>query len=94
MQVFINSGSKKNAITPEYALKLDLKVCHTNIKAQKIDSFTLKTFKIVLASFQVEDKLKRAQYFQEIFLLANIGLKVVLKIFFAIVANADVLFLK
>ena len=46
-----------------YALKLGLKIYLTNVKAQKIDGSTLKTFKIVLASFQIEDKLGRTWYF-------------------------------
>ena len=51
VQALINSGSEVNAMTPGYALKLGLKVCLTNIEAQKIDGFTLETFEIVLASF-------------------------------------------
>lgn len=38
-----------------YTVKLGLKVCHTNIEAQKIDCSTLETFKMVLASFQLMD---------------------------------------
>lgn len=33
VKALINLGSKVNAMTLEYALKLDLKICHTNIKA-------------------------------------------------------------
>ena len=39
----------------------------TDVGAQKIDGSTLETFGMVLASFQVEDKLGRAQFFQETF---------------------------
>ena len=59
----INSGSKVNAMTPTYATKLDLKVCRTNVKAEKIDDSTLEMFGIVLVSFQVEDKLGRTRFF-------------------------------
>lgn len=45
---------------PGYVLKLGLKIYFTNIKAQKIDGSTFKTFKIALASFQVEKKLNQA----------------------------------
>lgn len=53
----INFDSKVNAMILEYALKLGLKINLTDIKTQKIDSFILNTFEIVLASFYVENKL-------------------------------------
>ena len=58
-------------MTPTYASKLGLRVRRTNVGAQKIDRSTLETFGMVLASFQVEDKLGRACFFQETFLLAD-----------------------
>lgn len=51
VKALIDSRSKINAITSEYTSKLSFKVRFTNVKAQKIDSSSLKTFKIVLASF-------------------------------------------
>lgn len=65
-----------------YTLKLGLKVCFTNIKAQKTDDSIFKIFKIVLASFKVENKLGRPQFFQKSFLLVNISRKIMLDIFF------------
>ena len=50
-------------MTPAYTAKLGFKSYHTNVGVQKIDSSTLKTFKIVLASFQVEDKISKARFF-------------------------------
>ena len=38
-------------MTPVYAAGLGLKICSTNVGAQKIDDSTLKTFEMVLASF-------------------------------------------
>lgn len=35
----------------EYALKLDLKICQTSIRAQKTDDSIFKVFKIVLVNF-------------------------------------------
>ena len=49
-------------------------------------------FGIVVASFRVENKLERAQFFYETFLLANIGIKVILGMFFLTLSNADVSF--
>ena len=59
VRALIDSDSEINAISLVYTSKLDLKVYHTNIGAQKIDGSTPKTFKMVLASFQVEDKLEK-----------------------------------
>ena len=46
----------------EYISKLDLKIHSINIGAQKIDGSTFKLFKIVLASFQKKDKLKKTWF--------------------------------
>ena len=51
IQALINLSNKINTITSSYILKLGLKIWKTNIKAQKIDSFSLKLFEIVLTSF-------------------------------------------
>lgn len=58
--------------------KLDLKVRPTNIKALKIDDSKLKTFGIILASFQVNNNFGKAQFFRETFLLADTKINVVL----------------
>ena len=57
VQALIDLGSEVNAMTPAYTSRLDLQVHRTDIKTQKIDSSILKTFGMVLASFQIEDKL-------------------------------------
>ena len=77
-------------MTPGYVLKLGLKVRPTNIGAQKIDSSILKTFEMVRASFQVEDKLGRPWFFQKIFLLADLSMEVVLEMPFLILSNANI----
>lgn len=59
-QTLINFGSEVNIITWSYTTKLGLKIRTTNVGAQKIDVFTLETFVMTLASFQIEDKLGRA----------------------------------
>ena len=59
IRALINLGSKVNAMTPAYASKLGLKVQPTNVEAQKIDGSTYNTFEIVLANFQVENKLDK-----------------------------------
>lgn len=58
-KVLIDSSSKINAIIPAYALKLGFKVRRTDVRAQKIDGSIFKIFRIILASFQIEDKLEK-----------------------------------
>ena len=51
IRALLNSGSEVNAINPDYSQKLGLKIRRTNVGAQKIDSYTLETFGIVIADF-------------------------------------------
>ena len=79
-------------MAPAYAAKLGLKARSTDVGAKKIDGFTLETFGIVLAIFQEENKLGRAQFFQETFLVAKTSVKVVLEMLFLTFSNVDVVF--
>lgn len=79
-------------MTRSYTIKLGLKVWRTDVRAQKIDGFTLETFAMILANFQVENKLKKAWFFQETFLVSNISVEVVLKMPFLTLSNVDVVF--
>ena len=92
IQVLINSGSKVNTMTSAYVAKLGLKVCSTNIGAQKIDGSLLRTFGIVIAGFPVEDKFGIARFFQELFLLADTSMEVVLEMLFLTFGNVDIQF--
>ena len=47
---------------------------------------------MVIAGFQVEDKLGRIQFLQESFLLAEAGMEVVFRMLFLIFNNADIQF--
>ena len=49
---------------------------------------------MVLANFQMEDKLGKTRFFQETFLLANISAKVILDIPFLTFSNANVQFVE
>ena len=79
-------------MTSAYALRLGLWVHRTDIGAQKIDGSIFEIFEIVLASFQVEDKLGKIRFFQKTFLLADISTEVVLGMPFLTLSNADVQF--
>ena len=94
VRALVDLGSEVNAMTPVYSAKLGLQVRKTDIGAQKIDGFTLKTFGMVLADFQVEDKLGRVRFFHETFLLTDIIAEIVLGILFLTLSNADVQFVE
>lgn len=63
----INFGSKVNAMTLVYALKLGRQIHRTNVRAQKFDGSTFETFEMILPSFQVQDSAKKARFFQKTF---------------------------
>ena len=87
-----NSGSKINAINPNFAQKLGFKVWKTNVGAQKIDGSALETFGMIIVDFQVEDKANRPRFFQEIFLVADTKFEVILEMPFLKFSNTDVSF--
>lgn len=60
MQALINLNNKTNTMILGYILMLSLKIYCINIEVKKIDSSTFKTFKIVLTSFQLKNKLIQA----------------------------------
>ena len=79
-------------MTLGYTVKLGLKVCFTNVRALKINNSTLKLFKIVLASFQVKNKLERAQFFSKILLLTNLSIEIGLELLFLSFNNTNIQF--
>ena len=60
--------------------------------AQNIDGSALETFKIVIADFQIEDKVGRPRFFQKTFLIANTKFEVILEMYFLKIRNVDVSF--
>ena len=59
----LDSGSKVNTITSAYVAHLGFKVRVTDVGAQKIDGSSLATYGIVIAAFQVIDKLGCSRFF-------------------------------
>ena len=92
VRALFNSGSKVNAINPDYVWKLGLKIRKTNVGAQKIDGSALETFEMVITDFQIEDKASRPRFFQETFLVADTKFEVILGMPFLKINNADVSF--
>ena len=75
-----------------YVKKLSFKTRKTNIRAQKIDGFTLQTFGMVIADFQIEDKVGKSRFFQKTFLVADTKFEKTLEILFLKISNADMSF--
>ena len=50
-------------MTPAYTTYLNLKVRVTDVGVQKIDRFSLATYGMVIAAFQVVNKLGHSQFF-------------------------------
>ena len=86
----LDSESEVNAITPDYAANLGFIVKVTNVCTQKIDRSSLATYSMIIATFQVVDKLGRSWFFQKTFLLSDISMEVVLGMHFLTLNNADV----
>lgn len=76
-------------MTPSYIKQLGIKTWQANVRAPKIDLSSLKTFRIIIAIWQVSNKLYRAQFFQETILLAKTSRKMVLGMLFLSFTNID-----
>ena len=88
----LDSGSEVNAMTPAYTAHLGLKVRVTDVGVQKIDGSSLATYSMVIAAFQVVNKLGCSWFFQKTFLLADISMEVILSMLFLTLSNADIQF--
>ena len=75
----------------EYNLKkLGLKICSINVKMQKINDSIFKTFEMILTSYQIENKLEKAWFFEETFLLADFNIELVIRMHYFILNNANI----
>ena len=75
---------------PAYATKLGLRAGKIDVGIQMINRSYLDTFGMVIADCSVKYKLRRVQFFQENFLLTNIGLQVVLRMLFLTFSKVNI----
>ncbi len=75
-----------------FTQQLGLKICTTNVGAQKIGGTTLETYGMVVSTFSVLDKNNRERYFEESFLFADVKPEIVLGILFLTLSNVNVNF--
>ena len=63
IQTLINLDSKINAMTLAYTKRLGFWTQKTDVKAQNINESLLKTFRIIIAGFQIINKFDRIRFF-------------------------------
>ncbi len=80
-------------MTQAFALQLGPKTRKTSIGAQKIVGITLELYGIIVSILSISDKSDKERFFKESFLLTNIKLDIILKIFFLTISNTNIDFL-
>ena len=93
VSALFNLKHEINTIHPIFVKKLGLFIRPTDIGVRKINRTTLDTYEMVVAVFLVMDKANQVKFFEKIFLVANISLEVVFKMFFLNLSSANVDFL-
>ena len=63
VKALLNSSSKANIINLDNIWKLEFNIRKIYNRAQKINSSILKTFGIIIADFQDENKISRPKFF-------------------------------
>ncbi len=76
-------------MTPAYTIKLGLTTRRTSIRATKIDDSPLHTYDMISVKFLLQDIRGKVWFFEKTFLLVNTCIKVVLKIPFLALNNAN-----
>ena len=89
-EALLDSTTKVNAMSQAFIQQLSLKICKTNVRAQKINGTILETYEMVVSTFYVLDKDGRRRFFEENFLLADVKPDLVLKILFLTMNNTNV----
>lgn len=74
---------------PEFIAKLGFTPKIINVSTHKIDGSSLKLYSIVSARFLLQNSLGKVRFFEKTFLLADISIKVVLRILFLFFSNVD-----
>lgn len=63
------------------------------MRAQNLNSFMLKIYKIIITIFLVINKVKRSKFFETIFLLIDISINIAFGIFFLTLSNIKINFI-
>lgn len=73
-------------------MKLGLVIRKIEVDTKKIDGSSLETYRIVIASFLIQNKLEMVWFFGETFLIAYTSMKVILEMSFLIFSDANIRF--
>lgn len=92
VEAFINSGSKDNVMQPSFVKKLGLYIHKIDLDAQKINGRRLKTYKMIIALFPVDDKDEKSCFIEITFILADICIYIAFGMFFLILSNIEINF--
>lgn len=88
--MFIDLGSKIKNMQPSFIKKLGLCIYKTNVYTQKIDGSRLKTYKIVITLFYIDNKDGKSCFLKKTFLFTDIRMDVAFEMFFLILSNVKV----
>lgn len=64
----------------------------TNVNAEKMESSQLEIYKMVIALFQINHKIKKFRFIKRTFLLIDISINVAIAIYFLTLSNLKVNF--
>lgn len=87
-------NSEFNVIYLTFVKKPDLFIKPIDIRALKIDSIMLNTYKIVVVDFLILNKVNKIKFFKKPFLMTNVILEVIFRVFFLTLSIADINFLE
>lgn len=79
-------------MTPAFVAKLGFFIWSIGIGKQKIDSFALNIYSIIIARFLIKDKRRKIRFFVETFLLADTSMDIVLGMSFLTLSNVEIAF--
>ena len=89
LEALIDSKSEVNIIHLSFAKRLGLSIRLIDIGTQKIDGTTLDTHGMVVAACSVMNKANQVRFFEKTFIVANVNPKVVLRIPFLTLSDAN-----
>lgn len=70
--------------------KLGLYPRSINVGIDKIDVFFLTIYGIIVSGFSLQDSQRKGSFFKKAFLLADTGMKMLLRMSFLVLGNAEV----
>lgn len=72
--------------------KLGIRICKTNIDAQKIDCSRLEIYEIVIILFQIDKRNEKSSFIEETFSFTDILMNVAFEPLFLILSNVKINF--